>query len=59
VDSSKFGKEDLTSFLRYEKLTHLFTDTGLSPEWFTRLGQAGIEFTICKEEVMNKIREVT
>ncbi|MCI0609259.1 MAG: DeoR/GlpR family DNA-binding transcription regulator [Anaerolineae bacterium] len=50
VDSSKFGKEDLTSFVRPEKLTRLFTDTGLSPEWMARLEQAGIEFTICEEE---------
>jgi len=56
VDSSKFGKEDLTSFLRSEKITHLFTDTGLSPDWIARLEQAGVEFTICKEdEVNNKL----
>jgi DeoR/GlpR family transcriptional regulator of sugar metabolism len=51
VDSSKFGKEDLTPFARPERITRLFTDAGLSPEWMARLEQTGIEFTICEEEV--------
>jgi len=50
IDSSKFGKEDLTSFARPEKITCLFTDNKLSPDWSERLRQAGIEFTICEEE---------
>jgi DeoR/GlpR family transcriptional regulator of sugar metabolism len=50
VDSSKFGKEDLTSFARTEKINCLFTDNHLSAEWTERLRQASIEFTICEEE---------
>jgi DeoR family fructose operon transcriptional repressor len=50
VDSSKFGKEDLTSFARPEKITCLFTDKRLSADWAERLQAAGIEFTICEEE---------
>ena len=50
IDSSKFGKEDLTPFARPEKITRLFTDVGLSPEWISQLEQAGVEFTICKGE---------
>ena len=50
VDSSKFGKEDLTSFARPEKIKCLFTDSKLSSDWQDRLRQAGIEFTICEEE---------
>src|SRR4029079_16435063 len=50
IDSSKFGKEDLTSFARPEKIDRLFTDNRLSSNWAERLGQAGIEFTICEEE---------
>lgn len=50
VDSTKFGKEDLTSFARPEKINCLFTDRNLSAEWTERLRQAGIEFTICEEE---------
>jgi DeoR/GlpR family transcriptional regulator of sugar metabolism len=50
VDSSKFGKEDLTSFARPEKIRRLFTDQQLSPEWLERLKKAGVEFTVCKEQ---------
>lgn len=50
VDSSKFGKEDLTLFARPQQITHLFTDRGLPGEWIERLQQAGIEFTICRRE---------
>jgi DeoR/GlpR family transcriptional regulator of sugar metabolism len=49
IDSSKFGKEDLTSFARPEKIRRLFTDEQLSPEWAERLRQAGMEFTICPD----------
>ena len=50
VDSSKFGKEDLTSFARPEKVNCLFTDKYLSSEWAELLKQAGLDFTICQEE---------
>lgn len=50
IDSSKLGKEDLTPFARPEQITHLFTDSGLAPEWTVKLKQGGIDFTICKEE---------
>ncbi len=52
VDSSKFGKEDLTSFARPEKITRLFTDQKLSSYWSDRLRKAGVEFTICTDEVV-------
>jgi len=51
VDSSKFGKDDLTSFTHLEKINRLFTDNQLSSDWAERFRQAGIEFTICEEEV--------
>jgi DeoR/GlpR family transcriptional regulator of sugar metabolism len=49
VDSSKFGKEDLTPFVRPIQITHLFTDSNITEEWETRLQWANIPFTICKE----------
>lgn len=52
IDSSKLGKQDLTLFARTEQITHLFTDSGLAPEWAARLRQAGIPFTICEEETV-------
>lgn len=50
VDSSKFGKEDLTPFARLEKISRLFTDSNLSPDWVDRLNKAGVKFTVCEEE---------
>ncbi|MGE5222258.1 MAG: DeoR/GlpR family DNA-binding transcription regulator [Omnitrophica WOR_2 bacterium] len=52
IDSSKFGKEDLTPFARPEQITRLITDSGLSPAWSDHLKQAGIDFMICKEETV-------
>ena len=49
VDSSKFGREDLTSFAGLKRISRLFTDEGVSPEWIERLQQAGLEYTICEE----------
>ena len=50
VDSSKFGLEDLTSFASTDKITHLFTDSGIDEEWKTRLERSEISFTICGEK---------
>jgi DeoR/GlpR family transcriptional regulator of sugar metabolism len=47
VDSSKFGLEDLTSFARYDQITHLFTDSGIDDEWKTCLKRLHIPFSIC------------
>jgi DeoR/GlpR family transcriptional regulator of sugar metabolism len=47
IDSSKFGKLDLTPSVRIEQIGQLFTDDGLSVEWVSRLRQAGIVYTIC------------
>ncbi|HKY55721.1 MAG TPA: DeoR/GlpR family DNA-binding transcription regulator [Anaerolineales bacterium] len=47
VDSSKFGKEDLTPFARPEKINHLFTDSGITDEWKARLQSANIPVTVC------------
>lgn len=48
LDSSKLGKEDLTSFARPEQICCLYTDAGISPEWQGRIKGAGIALTICK-----------
>ena len=47
VDSSKLGKEDLTSFASLNQISHLYTDSGMSDEWAARLKSAGVNFTIC------------
>ncbi len=47
IDSSKFGRADLTPFARLNQITHLFTDANLSTEWQDRLAQAGLPYTLC------------
>ena len=49
VNSSKIGLEDLTPFAHLNKISHLFTDSRLSPDCFQRLTEAGIALTICEE----------
>jgi DeoR/GlpR family transcriptional regulator of sugar metabolism len=49
IDSSKFGKEDLTSFVRPAQITHIFTDSGMTDEWKTRLQEAGVSFSVCND----------
>ncbi len=50
IDSSKFGKEDLTPFARPDQITHLFTDSAIGNEWKTRLEQANMSCTVCVED---------
>ena len=52
VDSSKFGKEDLTPFVRPLQIAHLFTDSNITEEWITRLQWANIPFTACQEDLV-------
>ena len=49
VDSSKMGKEDLTPFATIEQITHLYTDSGNTDAWVTRLKEAHVSFTICPD----------
>lgn len=51
IDSTKFGKEDLTPFARIEQITHLFTDSGITAQWAQLIERAGIKLTICNEKV--------
>lgn len=50
IDSSKFGRMDLTPFAPTEQLAHIFTDDTLSPEWIDRLHHCGINFTLCGQD---------
>jgi DeoR/GlpR family transcriptional regulator of sugar metabolism len=50
IDSSKFGKEDLTSFAKPEKITHLFTDSNITEKWKNFLIQANTPFTVCDKD---------
>jgi DeoR/GlpR family transcriptional regulator of sugar metabolism len=55
VDSTKFGKEDLTPFARLDQIAHLITDSKLAPEWVAKLREVGVDFTICEEEAVSNI----
>ncbi len=47
IDSSKFGKVDLTRCARIEQVGHIFTDNNLSMEWREKLSKAGVTFSLC------------
>lgn len=49
IDSSKFGKVDLTSCARTEQISRIFTDSGLSITWREKLAGAGVAFTLCDD----------
>ena len=58
IDSSKFGKVDLTRCARIEQVSQIFTDEDLPLEWQEKLISAGVEFTMCSETVTNgKIKQ--
>lgn len=50
VDSSKFGREDLTSFASPQKIHRLFTDKGLSQLWIERIREVNLDLILCEEE---------
>ena len=50
VDSSKLGKEDLTSFAHSSQICCLFTDGGITQEWKQAIENAGIALHICEPE---------
>ena len=50
IDSTKFGKEDLTPFARPMQIAHLFTDSNITDKWKNLLQQANIPFTACVED---------
>jgi DeoR family transcriptional regulator, fructose operon transcriptional repressor len=54
IDSSKFGKVDLTSCARIEQISHIFTDNALSMEWQEKLDRAGLSYTLCGDSLAGK-----
>jgi ribose transport system substrate-binding protein len=49
VDSSKFGKVDLTPFARVEQIAHVLTDSDLDPQYIEDLRQTCSVLTVCGE----------
>jgi DeoR/GlpR family transcriptional regulator of sugar metabolism len=50
IDSSKFGRMDLTPFAPTGQLAHIYADDNLSPEWVERLHRSKMTFTLCGED---------
>jgi DeoR/GlpR family transcriptional regulator of sugar metabolism len=50
IDSSKFGRMDLTPFVTTEQLAHIYTDDNLTPEWVEQLRNSHVPFTLCGED---------
>jgi DeoR/GlpR family transcriptional regulator of sugar metabolism len=48
IDTSKFGKIDLTPFARPDQITHIYTDVGITQVWQNKLVSLGVPFTICR-----------
>lgn len=49
IDSSKFGKVNLTSFASLEQVTHILTDSHLDPQFIEQLRQTRTALTICSD----------
>lgn len=49
LDSSKFGRVDLTPFARMDQVGHIFTDTQVSAEWIEKLNRVNVAYTLCDE----------
>lgn len=50
IDSSKFGKDDLTSFARLEQINCVITDAGINPLWAQLIERSGISLIICRAD---------
>ncbi len=49
IDSSKFGRVDLTPFARLDQISHVFSDDQLSSDWIEKLSRTSVPFTICDD----------
>jgi len=53
IDSSKFGRRDLASFVPTSRVAHILTDGDLAPHYVEELRAAGVAFTVCGEETVS------
>jgi ribose transport system substrate-binding protein len=52
VDSSKFGRIDLTPFAALDQITHIFTDSDLDPQWISQLQHIPVALTVCSDSTI-------
>jgi ribose transport system substrate-binding protein len=55
IDSSKFGRVDLTSFADLSQISHLLTDKGLDPRFVEQVRQTNVILTICGESTASSL----
>jgi len=53
VDSTKFGKVDLTPFAGLDRISHIFTDSNIDPQVVARLRQTCTVLTVCGEDTVS------
>jgi ribose transport system substrate-binding protein len=53
IDSSKFGRVELTPFASVEQVSHILTDGGLNPRHIDELRQTCANLTVCGENTIS------
>lgn len=53
VDSTKFGKVDLTPFAGLNRISHIFTDSNVDPQVVARVRQTCTVLTVCGEDTVS------
>ena len=53
IDSSKFGKVDLTPFARADQISYLCTDGALAPHWIATLRKTCRALAVCDEKIVS------
>ena len=56
IDSSKFGRRNLSSFSRIDQVARIFTDDDLAPSWIDQIQQTSITLTVCGAETVTSFR---
>jgi ribose transport system substrate-binding protein len=54
IDSSKFGKVDLTSFASLDQIAHILTDSRLDPQYIDQLRYTDVVLTVCGEQTASR-----
>ncbi len=54
IDSSKFGKVDLTSFASVDQIAHILTDSRLDARFIDQLRQTDVVLTVCGEQTASR-----
>jgi ribose transport system substrate-binding protein len=53
IDSTKFGKVDLTPFATVEQISHILTDSELAPRYINAIRQTCANLTVCGENTIS------